>query len=217
MTIQHVNLYLPEFRPKKDWFSLLNLAIAAFVLFIVLVCVSYLQNSVAQKSRAKLLELENQKVALSNSIEAYKEGVDNTQGQKIDAKIAAMRARLAQRQLLAEVIQGQNLGNEAGFSPAWQAIANYSSSDFSISKIHLFNGGTVLHLAGETRKAQYIPEYLEKLQSDPTLGYLNFGALSMTSENSNRSRRFHVGYESIYQKGNVQSNSQAASRNGGGQ
>ena len=199
MSMQEINLYLPEFRPKKEYFSA-NFTVASSVVFVVvLVFIFFSAKYSNDKFQASVEQLENQAVASSERITEIKSRSPSTNALQLEKRILQLNESIEGRKQVGQIIEWQNLGNAEGFAGVMNGLARHSSTSFALSRIRISAGGKLIELAGETRKAESIPQYLQDLHEEKSFEQIRFGLLSMNSKSSDRStHKFSLGFETVY-------------------
>lgn len=196
MSMQQINLYLPELQPKKVSFSLSFCVAASLFSLIALFAIQYIANTSLVELKANVETLENQRVATGERLSKIKSKALSSSAFILDKRIIELRKQIQDRQTVEKIIEWQNLGNEEGFALVMEGLARHSNNKFSLEKIRLSAGGKTLELAGETRNAEEIPLYLQALQSEKSLANTRFGLLSMGVEKS--VKKFSLGFETVY-------------------
>lgn len=196
--MQHVNLYLPEFRPKRIVMSARQMALALTLCLSVLVVFSLLSWNKTTELKRHIVELQNKKLHTSKNVDQLKlAGKPSDQG--IDDRIAAVRQAIARRQQIKELIVAQNLGNAVGFSSALTALAAQSLDGLALENIRLSDSGKKLALSGRASNSRVIPRYIAKLESEDIFALTQFGTVSVVTDPDNVSLlRFNMGFSPLY-------------------
>jgi len=196
--MQQVNLFLPEFRPKKEWLtaaSLASVVIGVIVLFIVF---HLLAMNNLQRLKAQVMELENRQVVAQNQLDSMKARAKPFQDNQLDSQLKYLRAALKSRRQVEQIIASQNLGNAAGFSVPMEALARHSFDSIALERIRLSRGGKYLQFKGYTRQPEDVASYVQRLQEDESFSYTRFGLLTLGKKEAAREHSFSLGFESAY-------------------
>ncbi len=197
MSMQEINLYLPELRPKKLSFSA-NFGVgASAALLLVFIAIQITAHSSLKSLKANVQTIENQKVATSERVLKIKTASLSNNSAILDKRVAELRKQISDKQLVGKIIEWQNLGNEEGFASNLESLARHSNNTFSLEKIRISAGGKMLELSGKTRKAEEIPLYLQSLQAEKNLRHTRFGLLSMGGEG--KLKKFSLGFDTVYE------------------
>ncbi|MFT5082906.1 MAG: hypothetical protein ACI9Y1_000942 [Lentisphaeria bacterium] len=199
MTMQRVNLYRPELRPKKEWITA-NTLVAVVLGFVLIISASvYLQNRNLVNYEKQVAFLEAQKLATQNRIDFIRAEVSPKNSKDIDANIEKLQRTIKAREQVSQIIQGQNLGNEAGFSESMNALARQSLASVSLARFRISRGGSYVEIEGETRTPGDVPKYVQYLLREPSFVGVQFGLLSMAEGVNNSRHKFSIGFDSVYQ------------------
>lgn len=199
MSIQQINLYLPEFRPQKTYFSASFTVWSSAFLVLALIFVSTSSKNSADDFSSSVRSMEDQVVLSNGRLQKIKSISPKAGIAQLDQKIADLNASLKDRQRVGQVLEQQTLGNAEGFSDIMLSLARRSFAEFSLTRIRISSGGKFLELAGETRKIEMIPLYLQRLHAEESFANVRFGSLSMDEgEAANNIHSFSIGFESVY-------------------
>lgn len=196
MSMQEINLYLPELQPQKIAFSARFGLFASIALILVLLGIQLVAIRSLNSLQASVETLENQRVATNDRLVKIKSNSLPSSAVLLDQRIAELRTQISDRKTVGQIIEWQNLGNEEGFAHVMESLARHSSPQFSLQRIRLSAGGKTLEMAGETRSAEAIPLYLQALQSEENLASTRFGLLSMGGDKP--VKKFSLGFETVY-------------------
>lgn len=179
--MQQINLYLPEFRPKKDLLSAERAVVLLGVLFAVLLML-YIGRAVDMAKAEKVaLELETQQKEQKQKIDELKKAPKPSKDPSLEQEVARLRDAIRNRENVAEVISGRSLGNDAGFSRHLIALGRHKVDGVSLQGFSVRGGGAFLRLEGVSQKPELVPLYVSQLQGDENFRSTKFGYLSMQS------------------------------------
>lgn len=197
--MQQVNLYLTEFKPKREYFSANFSAISTALLMLLLIVMQAVMKSSIQKTEEQVVALENQKVATALQVDKLKNTPLGANAAQLDAQLAELDNELESREKLREIIEYQNLGNEQGFALVLAALARQSFDIIALERIKLSAGGQYIELGGKTRSAKAVPAYLQALQAEPALSNSRFGLLYIEQplKQESRALSFSLGLDSM--------------------
>ncbi len=200
MSMQQVNLYLPELRPRKMWLTANSIALSV-VGFICLMTISVL---VVKRGlvvyEARVVALETQARSAEQRVVSFRAKVRPVNSLQYDRKLAHLKQSVAAREQIGLIIQGQNLGNAVGFSEPMLSLARQSLDSVSLQHIRISRGGAFIELKGLTRSAQDVPRYVHKLQREDSLKGSQFGLLSLSHSAGRQDvHQFALGFDSVYQ------------------
>jgi Tfp pilus assembly protein PilN len=176
---QEVNLYLPELRPQFDPLSP-KLAAAACgvvaVLMLLMAAASYWQIQVIETQN---LALQTQQQQLEKTVTDLRRAAPKSHAARINLELEKLREDVASRQLIREIISGQNLGNAQGFSGHFHGFSRQVGRELALQRFYLSRGGAHVELQGVARKAAAVPRFVELLQGEAPFKRATFGQLQI--------------------------------------
>jgi hypothetical protein len=177
--MQQINLYLPEFRPHRDYFSAENSAIFLLLLLGLMIFLQVHRGGQLKTLEAQVIALETQQQTLKEQADALKKRPAPGHSAALEQEISQTREAIRNREAIAELIGGQTLGNQSGFSRQLLALGEQRVEGISLQSFGLQRGGTFARLEGISIKAESVPLYVVRLQSDPSFANTRFGFLSL--------------------------------------
>jgi len=200
MTIQQVNLYLPELRPRKEWLTLRTLALSLAGVLLLLTFFHGFNRLDLNNLQKQVKLMENQQVVAAQQLETFKRKAQPLQSTQFENKLYYLRTALRGRERVGQIIEWQNLGNSEGFSRSFTALAQESLATVALEKIALLNGGQILHMKGKTSRPEDVAAYIQRLQHTKELSRSRFGLLSVVKDESSPYHLFSMGYEPVFSK-----------------
>ena len=197
--MQQVNLYLPEFRPRKDWLTASSIVGAAAFVFILMVFYIVTLKNAVEEIKSNVAVLEQQKETIQSRVEQIKNIPRAALSESLDSKIESLNYGIRKRQEVSLIIKKQNLGNAYGFSSMMESLARKYSPEISLSHIRVSRGGKFVEFSGATRVADAVPEYIRNLQNEESFLNVGFGLVSIhKAKEFSRDHTFSVGFEPVY-------------------
>lgn len=180
--MQQVNLYLPEFQPRRVWLDVPQMGAAlGLVLLLIIAMVFFSAARTDQLSEA--LEAEREQLeALQSQVQALAAELPARRGKNIDEQVAQLRADVARREQILRLITQQNLGNADGFSEQLVSLARHVPDDLALSAFSLQAGGQYVELFGRVRQPEIVPLYLQNLRRDRSFSDVRLGVLEVARE-----------------------------------
>lgn len=180
--MQQINLYLPEFRPRREWITAKNSAIALGLLLLTLtgVSVSSLINESAFAAEVASLKAQNDQ--LQAELNTLKSKPDGQEKKQLEQQIQTARAALSNRQRLAQVLEGESLGNTQGFSAQMLALSETVPAKLSVSQFSFAKGGRLLTMRGQSVAPDTVAAYLAGLRGHTAFAGAQFGQLQVAAE-----------------------------------
>lgn len=195
--MQQVNLYLPELRPRRDWPNSRDLVLVTAAFLVIMLVVQIIWGLRAGSART---QVEEQQIVVAE-VQARLDKLQPSAAvvnQSFDSRIARLESAIANREKVARLISGQNMGNSEGFYIAMQVLAAESHRDLALDHFTFSRGGNYVEMHGSARNAEAVPLYLQRLKADPAFNLARFGLLSVSSERA--AHEFSLGYDSVYDK-----------------
>lgn len=164
--MQQVNLYLPEFRPHKEYvrgIRVLQLGVAMMLVMAVFSAHAYLT---AHNLRA---ELEMTQRQLYQQTELTNELQQNLARRSSDPalvqELSDREQRLAESREMLEFLRGTNLGNINGFSEYLKDLSRASFEGLWLTEFSLLDGGQDVYLKGIAQQSAMVPDFIGRLGS----------------------------------------------------
>ncbi len=162
---QQINLYLSEFRVKKDPVTLLLMGqVIGGVLAIMLLLTSYdflvrwqLNGELAQLQVT--LQEESQKTAELDGLLARR-----SQSDELTRRLENAEARLLSDRQVRDFLSRTKLGNLVGFSEYFKDLARASLEGFSLSTIEITSGGEQVKLLGQVVDSSLVVRFVSNLE-----------------------------------------------------
>jgi hypothetical protein len=182
--MQQINLYLPEFRPHRDYFSVENSGIFLLLLLVLMIFLQLSRSSQLNVLESQVTELEMQLQKQKDQVETLKKTPVLGRSAALEQEVAQTREAIRNREAIAQVIGGQSLGNQTGFSRQLLALGEQRVEGISLQSFNLRRGGAFARLEGVSLKAESVPLYVARLQGDPSFAATRFGFLSLRSSDT---------------------------------
>lgn len=177
---QSVNLYLPEFRKKKDWLTAVHMVQVCGLAMLLMLLVAGWEYWNVQKLNQELQEVEQQRVA---AVEATNSLRTSFGSQSPDQDIVEQNRRLEEtvneKQAILEFLRGRDLGNTGGFSEYLADLARYHTEGMSLDAISLTSNGESVSLRGSVLRAELVPIYLQNLSQGESFRGMSFHTLDI--------------------------------------
>ncbi len=199
MNMQRVNLYLPELRDKKEWLTANTTALSTLGFSALMILAVFLIEYGLVDYEAKVELVESQKIASEKRIARIK-NMPRANTIQFDRKLLSLTRKVRARERIGQIILGQNLGNEAGFSASLSDLSRHAINSISLQQIRISRGGDFVEMRGITKTVEDVPIYLQRLRGEKSFSDSRFGLMSVAkSTNSFSQHKFALGFDSIYQ------------------
>ena len=193
MDRQEINLYSLEFRQGFQPLSARRIAQCALATFVVLMLVEGFTTWRLFANRDQLQRLALEQQVVSQRLAQLKQTQALSQRPKLELEINNLQAQVARREELKSIIGGQSLGNAKGFSVLLEAMARQTIPNIALSEFRILLGGDYVELDGDTREAESVPRYLQKLRGEESFSHVRFGVLTISRDEHSGVLKFSLG------------------------
>lgn len=180
--MQQVNLYLPEFRPRRDPVNATHMALAVLLVLLVMLIWSSVSAKLTVEQESALQTEREQLQALQREVQQLSAQLPARRGASAEQRVAELRSEVQRREQILQLISRQNLGNAEGFSAQLQTLARASMDELALSRFDLKSGGNYVELAGRVRRPELVPQYLQRLRENESFARVRFGVLEVARE-----------------------------------
>ena len=167
---QQINLYLPEFRVKKDALSALVMGqILGSIVAVMVVVTSvdiYTQWGLRGES-AKLNGILQQETKKSSELSEVL--LRRSQNAVLIDRLDQAEAQLETSREIRSFLSQEIAGQAVGFSEHFKDISRASISGLSVSEFSIGKGGEVVKLAGDVLSSALVPHYVSRLEDSNSL------------------------------------------------
>ncbi len=177
---QQINLFNPAFLDKRGPLSLkaaLMGWLAVALLSVALAGYAGMRNrQLAQQERevaAKVKTAQVEMQRLAGQVAARK------QDPRISAEIARLESEVTGRDEVMAVLKGGALGDTRGFSEHLRAFARQSFEGVWLTGLHIATSGQDVAVEGRALRAEQVPGYLRRLNSESVMQGHPFSELLM--------------------------------------
>lgn len=178
--MQTVNLYLPEYRPKREWLSL-RYSLALFMSVVaVLIGMQIDKSRQLQQLDQRVAVLQQQEAAVKQQIDELKKKVSSSDKPRLQKQVQELRAAIDNRGAIKNVMSGDSMGNRRGFSEHLYVLGERRSEDLVLKRFLLSYGGEYVELEGITDTPSSVPMYVHRLQQSSSFRDAKFGALTIS-------------------------------------
>ncbi|WP_347330953.1 hypothetical protein [Marinimicrobium locisalis] len=180
--MQQVNLYLPEFQPRRVWLNLPQMGAVLGLVLLLIILLSFFSAARTDALSEEVAAEREQLQALQAQVEALAAELPARRGQSIEEQVAELRAEVARREQILRLITQQNLGNADGFSEQLVSLARHAPEELALSAFSLQSGGQYVEMAGRVRQPEVVPLYLQRLRGDSSFADVRLGVLEVARE-----------------------------------
>lgn len=162
--MQQVNLYLPEYRPQRDWMTIQRLG---FVLSVAVLALAvhagwgYWQRYSLEQQLAEAQTALNEQTRRTEQLERSLAG--RATDQALVRELETREAMLRQAEQTLSILRGTALGNMTGFSEHLKNLSQASFDGIWLTDIVIRNGGEYAYLAGRAEHSAMVPNFVDRL------------------------------------------------------
>jgi Tfp pilus assembly protein PilN len=179
---QQVNLYLPEFRPSREWLNasrLLWLVLAAVLVMALVSGYDYWRLTGLRDEQAMLQDRLATQARETGELE--RQVASRTGDERLQRELEARQARLQRTRGLLGFLEDARLGNTDGFSSVMKDLSRASFEGLWLTEFQLQQGGESVTLSGVVRQSAMVPDFIGRLgNGESTLREQQFHRLSGT-------------------------------------
>jgi Tfp pilus assembly protein PilN len=177
---QQINLYQPIFRKQRQIFSATTMSRALAIVTVALLVIYGYGLLRVRGLEAEVVQLEGRERALTTQLARIDPSLNRGHRDEVAGELTRLNATLLDQQRLIEVLRDRPLGDTAGFSAYLAALGRQRTAELWLTAIAV-NGGTgAIELAGRSLDAKLVPEYMQRLSSEPALAGQRFDRFEIT-------------------------------------
>jgi Tfp pilus assembly protein PilN len=178
---RHINLYGAEFRPRRQWASLNQMALAWGICLLLLVIIAL---GYGWQQQGVSRELAQVRAVLD---------VRRAEAQRLDAELARHQAdgqlqqQLTNRQEELNAKQGLirqlgtlSLQKSQGYAGVMADLARLRDARLSLQRIEISDGH--INLSGLAERSQDVPAWVNRFKQTPSLAGKQFGELTLSRD-----------------------------------
>ncbi len=184
--MQQINLYLPEFHPRREPLNARHMGAAVLAALVVMVLWSLWSASHTDRLESQLDTERGELQSVQAQVQELTARLPARRGDSVEEQVARLRDEVRRREQILRLITRQNLGNAEGFSRQLQTLARQSMEDLALERISLLSGGNYAELSGRVRQPELVPVYLQRLRSEQSFARVGFGVLNVAREPDDR-------------------------------
>jgi len=181
--MQQVNLYIEELRPKREWLTLNNLCFAALALLVLLSGVSVWLSAGQSNLQADLAQKQTQLDGLHQTVsELAARAEQQKQDESLVRANERLKAKVEARENMLGLLGSVSLSGTEGFSNYLIGLARHKQKDVWLSQISISGAGKSMLMAGTTKDASRIPEYLGALTQESSFLGRSFEVFDVSTQ-----------------------------------
>lgn len=195
MIKQDINLYLPEFRKTEALFTARTIAASLFSVCVLLALIQLFSAYRLSAMAVELRSLSERQQQIDMRLASLRTAVKPEVDPKLEKAITGTRETIEANKQVIRLLTQTNFEKSQGFSRKFEGLARRHQQGVWLTEIHFSSQGSLIELAGWTRRAEAIPQYLQSLVEDTEFEAVKFGVLRIERdvEQQGKSLRFNIG------------------------
>ncbi|HWI12669.1 MAG TPA: hypothetical protein VNT02_00365 [Burkholderiales bacterium] len=180
-----INLLNPALRQRRDVVSLRNLAALAGVLVVAMAAVQAYVSHDLTRRRAELASVQEARNARATRMAVLQQAARQGAPSELGAEIRRLEAELrAQREGLS-ALQSGAAGSRQGYADYLRALSRGALSGLWLTGFTIAGSGEIT-LRGRLSRADLLPEYIQRLSTQPILSGRSFSTLDVAQPGARR-------------------------------
>lgn len=178
---QQINLFNPALKPKRDWLTLSNVGLtAALMLSVLMVIGSWGRH----KEGLELARFKSQEAQLK-ATQAQLVELAGMQAMRrtdplLEKEVADKKLLINQKQQVLALLEGGEVGNQAGFAKFMAALARQTPEGVWLTGLDIQSGGKSIRLQGGLINEPALPLFVQQLNQEPDFKGRHFAALQVS-------------------------------------
>jgi hypothetical protein len=189
---QQINLYQPIFRKQRQIFSAVTMLQAVGAVAAALLAIYGYGLAKVHALEAEVLQLEGREKAVTTQLMRIDPALSSNRRSELEAEVRRLNATLLDQQRLIDVLREQPLGDTKGFSGYLAALARQRTSELWLTRIGINGGTAAIELAGRSLRPELVPEYMQRLGTEPALAGQQFDKLEIALDDETRESTFRA-------------------------
>lgn len=177
---QQINLFNPDFRKKREFFTALMLLQALGGLLLILIgayVYQYRQTQMLEKQAMEgAAQLEQEQARL---IKVAAEYAPRPKNQTLENRVAELDEQLRGEDAVLNVLKGGNLGNTSGYSGYMRAFARQVVDGLWLTGFSIQGSGKDMSIVGRALSPELVPAYILRLNQEDVTEGREFAALEV--------------------------------------
>ena len=166
MMNQQINLYLPEFKVKKDSLTprvMGQILGGAFVVMLIVSAYDFFSNWRLQAEFERLRESLVEETRKTNELDTVL--ARRSQNIELENRLDQAESRLEASRQIRDFLSDTTLGNVVGFSEYFKDLSRAAIDGLSLTEFSFANGGVAVTLSGQVRDSSMVPRYVNNIAS----------------------------------------------------
>lgn len=175
---QQINLYNPAFEPKRAPLSMQTAAAGWAATMALVVAIAVYQLIALRSAEQQGRELERQLTAAQADAQRLGGQMASRRlDPRITGEVAQLEGDIRDRQEVMTMLRSGELGDTHGFSDQLRAFARQSFEGVWLTGLSIATAGRDVSIEGRALQAEYVPNYLKRLNGESAMGGHPFSEL----------------------------------------
>lgn len=164
MTMQQVNFYQAQFRPRQLVFPVSKVTMVTVLTIVTLVAFSvYFSQKI--KAQTAIISQQQHRVNTSQNqlVELQQQLANRGSDQLLIAQYNVLQLQLNKKKSLYDYLSSYHFGNRDGFSFLLEGLSQQRIDNVWLTEFSLLDAGKNIALHGNTTQPDLIPEYIDSL------------------------------------------------------
>ena len=162
--IQQVNLYLPEFRPNREFISAIRVLQLGALMVLIMAVMSANNFLRTRTLRADIQTTQSQLVAQTAITSQLQQDLARRSSDPaLVQELTERETTLAESREMLEFLRGSNLGNITGFSEYVKDVSRASFDGLWLTELNFMEGGRDVYLKGIAQQSAMVPDFINRL------------------------------------------------------
>lgn len=168
-----INLYLNEFRPPREIFTLGRLILLSVAVLCLTLGYGFLQRTVLSHEQSETMRINAENEKLQEQLVAMQiQYASRKKESSLEREVEELRQNYQAKLALVDVISGMKVATDVNYSGTMMDIARASSPAMSIKSINI--NGPILNLSGFVSSGAEVPAFIERFRQLDTLSKIAF-------------------------------------------
>lgn len=181
--MQQINLYIAEFHPQRQWLTARHCAQLWGAVLGVGLLIAIAQGWLGHRLRIEANALQTQVLDEQRALEADQAQLAlRKPSPALNSELERSNAEEVAKTELLQALQAGDLSGKEGYTRVLVSLARNTMEGLWLTNIEI--AAADVNLKGTTRKADFVPVYIDKIVGDSGFGPREYRSLKLQSEDS---------------------------------
>ena len=184
--MQQINLFTDAFKPPKVKLPLEQIIAFPILALIIFIGISFALSSYLASQKSELIDLQKKHEEMTKRLSVLTEKAEKLrQDEGLIAANQRLNKTLIARRNMISTLDRVVLKEAEGFSHLLISLARQKEDGLWLTSIQLGGSDRQMILEGQTKKAELVPSYLQKLRNEPSFLGRNFSLFELKESEGN--------------------------------